>query len=356
MNFDYSEDEKVLKETLRRLLASRNGRRRVLDGGESFDRPLWAALAESGWLAAGLPEAFGGQDLGPVALCAIAEELGFALAAVPFLGTTIGAVAVTLAGSGSQRHDLLPALGRGEVIAALAIDDEPQVAFTNGRLHGRLPAVTDGATAQIALVSARGDSGTGLCIVALDAPGVRRQARTSIDPTRPVSSLEFDHVPAEPLGRPGDGLIERLRDQAAVLAAFEQLGGADAALAMTRDYALARHAFGRPIGRFQAVKHKLADIYIGNELARANAYYAAWALAQGGPELPLAAATARVSATEAFDRAAREAIQIHGGISITWEHDCQLYYRRARHLAVTLGPPAGWRRRLVAALAVQHAA
>ncbi|MET0987479.1 MAG: acyl-CoA dehydrogenase family protein, partial [Steroidobacteraceae bacterium] len=160
--------------------------------------------------------------------------------------------------------------------------------------------------------------------------------------------IEFDRAPAEILGESqGWRSVREVLDRAAVVVAFEQLGTADAALEMARTYALTRQAFGRPIGSFQAVKHKLADVYIGNELARSNAYYAAWALQSRASVLPLAAATARVSASEALERAARGLIQVHGGIGVTWEHDCHLYYRRAQHLSVVLGGLNEWQHRLV---------
>ena len=147
----------------------------------------------------------------------------------------------------------------------------------------------------------------------------------------------------------------RLLDRAAVYMAFEQVGGADACLAMARDYALARHAFGRPIGSFEAIKHKLADIYVGNELARSNAYFGAWALSTNARELPLAAAAARISATQAFDFAANENVHVHGGIGFTWEADCHLYQKRARHLALALGPQRAWKDKLVTELEQSNA-
>ncbi|MEI9987895.1 MAG: acyl-CoA dehydrogenase family protein [Aliidongia sp.] len=136
--------------------------------------------------------------------------------------------------------------------------------------------------------------------------------------------------------------------------AFEQIGGAQACLDMARDYALERYAFGRPIGSFQAIKHKLADVYIATELARSNAYYGAWALATEAAELPLAAAAARVAATEAFHLASKENIQTHGGMGFTWETDCHLYYRRSKHLALTLGSAPWWQDRVIAELEARN--
>jgi len=174
----------------------------------------------------------------------------------------------------------------------------------------------------------------------------------TIDPTRGHARLQFRRAQAEVLGVRGEGMAQhrRLLERAAVPFAFEQVGGAHAALDMARDYALGRYAFGRPIGSFQAIKHKLADMYIAATLARANAYYGAWALSTGAPELPLAAATARVSATEAYAECAKENIQTHGGMGFTWEFDCHLHYRRAKLLSLNLGALAAWKDQLVTAL------
>jgi alkylation response protein AidB-like acyl-CoA dehydrogenase len=217
--------------------------------------------------------------------------------------------------------------------------------------------VADGDIADVAVVAARtsrdgGERSVSLFLVDLSGPGVARVPVKTVDPTRSHARIELRDVPAEPLGATGDGwrLLERLLDRAAVLFAFEQVGGAQAALEMGRDYALGRFAFGRPIGSFQAIKHKLADVYIATELARSNAYYGAWALSTDAPELPVAAAAARVSASEAFYLAAKENIQTHGGMGFTWEFDCHLYYRRAKLLALALGSTRVWKDRLITRL------
>ena len=164
-----------------------------------------------------------------------------------------------------------------------------------------------------------------------------------------MAQLKFTDTPAEPLGHAGGGaaLMERLLDRAAVLVAFEQVGGAQAALDMAREYAVGRFAFGRPIASFQAIKHKLADMYVAVELARSNAFYAAWALSTDAPELPVAAAAARVSASEAYFHAAKENIQTHGGMGFTWEFDCHLHYRRAKLLALMRGSVPRWKDLLI---------
>ena len=196
----------------------------------------------------------------------------------------------------------------------------------------------DGDIADFAIVAARtGSSGRdtdiSLFLVDLKAAGVEAKALT-IDPSRGQAELDLQELPAEPLGAAGEGwsISSQVLDRAAVLMAFEQVGGADRALEMGRDYALDRIAFGRPIGSFQAIKHMLADMYVSATLARSNCYYGAWALSTNAAELPEAAAAARVSATQAFQHCAKNNIQVHGGMGFTWEFDCHLYYRRARTL------------------------
>ena len=178
-----------------------------------------------------------------------------------------------------------------------------------------------------------------------------RETVTTIDPTRSHARIVFDGAPAEPLpGSDGADAVRHLLDRAAVMLAFEQVGCAQAALEMARDYARERYAFGRPIGSFQAIKHKLADIYIAVELARSNAYYGAWALHTDAAELPIAASVARISACDAGWLASKENIQTHGGMGFTWQMDCQFYYRRAKLHALALGGAREWKRRLIAEL------
>jgi alkylation response protein AidB-like acyl-CoA dehydrogenase len=214
--------------------------------------------------------------------------------------------------------------------------------------------VADGDVADLAIVAARTESGRGanaisLFIVDLNGPGVTREPLETIDPTRSYATLRFEGAPAEPLGGRGDGwhIASQVMDRAAIVMAFEQLGGAERALEMARDYALERMAFGRPIGSFQAIKHMLADMYVAATLARSNCYYGAWALASGAAELPVAAATARVSATQAFQQCAKNNIQVHGGMGFTWAFDCHLFYRRSNALALALGSLSTWESLLI---------
>jgi len=227
-----------------------------------------------------------------------------------------------------------------------------------GSLSGQKILVADGDTADQAIVLANDELGSSLYHVQLAHTGVSRSTASTIDPSRNFATLTFASVPAQRLGAGGDGwqLLGQLLDRAAVLTAFEQIGGAQAALEMATNYAQERFAFGRQIGSFQAIKHMLADMYVDLELARSNCYYGAWALSTGAPELPLAAATCRVSATKAYQHCAKNNIQTHGGMGFTWEFDCHLHYRRSNLLALTLGGPAVWKDKLVSQLVLNNAA
>jgi alkylation response protein AidB-like acyl-CoA dehydrogenase len=371
MNFDFSDEQKLLQSEARKFLESAcppSRVRKVLDDpAVAFDEALWNRVAGQGWLGAAIPEAYGGLGLGRLELCVIAEALGRVLAPIPFASTVYFlAEAVMLAGDEAQKAQILPKIVAGEVIGALATSEGSglltpgalRASVNGGRLSGVKLPVTDGDIADLCIVLAKEAGRPGLFLVDLAGEGVTRQALDTLDPTRDAAKLTFNDAPAARLGPPGEGfaLLEQILDRAAVLLAFEQLGGADRCLEMAKGYALERYAFGRLIGSFQAIKHRLADMYIKNELARSNAYYGAWALNAGAPELPVAAAAARISCSDASWFAAKENIQIHGGIGFTWEMDCQLFYRRSRQLALVAGAPRVWKERLVSQLETQNRA
>jgi alkylation response protein AidB-like acyl-CoA dehydrogenase len=369
MNFDFSDELKMLREQARRFLRERctsAAVRRVLEGAEPYDKALWKEIAAMGWTGAAIPEQYGGAGLGHLGLCVLAEELGSALAPVPFSSSIyLAAEAIMAGGSEAQKSAWLPRLASGEAVGTLALAEGPgkadlrklRTSFRNGVLAGEKLPVPDGDVADIAVVAAQGERGLVLALVDLKGTGVTRAPVDTIDPSRSHARMVFDNAPAEALGAPGDGeaVLRRVEDRAAVLIAFEQVGGAQRSLEMARDYALERYAFGRPIGSFQAIKHKLADVYVATELARSSAYYGAWALATDAAELPLAAATARVSASEAYFLAAKENIQVHGGMGYTWEFDCHLYYRRAKLLSLVLGSTRLWKDRLITHLETANA-
>jgi alkylation response protein AidB-like acyl-CoA dehydrogenase len=371
VNFDYTDDQKFLKSEARKFLEARCTPalvRGVLDDpGRSYDEGLWKGVAEMGWLGASIPEQYGGLGLGRIELCAIAEELGRVVAPIPFASTAyFMAEAVMLAGADQHKGYVLPKIAAGEWIGCFATAEGPgavtpgsiKCRVEDGKLTGTKIPVTDGDCATIALVLANENGKPGLYFVNLGEAGVARETLTTLDPTRGAARLTFDGAGAWRLGGEGEGfaLMEQVFDRAAVYLAFEQLGGAERALEMAKAYALERFAFGRPIGGYQAIKHKLADMYVKNELARSNAYYGAWALATDAAELPLAASAARVAASDAFWFAAKENIQTHGGMGFTWEVDCHLYYRRAKQLGLVAGGAKVWKERLVAQLERRNAA
>jgi len=361
MNLDFSDDQKALQDQVRRFLAERcspQAVRAILEGPEPYDRALYRGLAEMGVLGAAIPEEYGGVGLSKLELCLMAEELGRALAPVPVASSIyLCAEFLLLAGTEAQKTAWLPKLASGEAVGTYALAETAgrvteasiRSAFKDGKLTGVKTAVPDGDVADVAVVLASAPGGLQLALVELKAAGVTVETLETIDPTRSYAKITFEGAAAEPLCAAGDGwgLSERVMDRAAILMAFEQIGGADRSLEMARDYALERMAFGRQIGSFQAIKHMLADMYVSAALARSNGYYAAWALSTEAAELPVAAATARVSATQAFQHCAKNNIQAHGGMGFTWAFDCHLFYRRSNALALALGSLSTWESLLI---------
>jgi alkylation response protein AidB-like acyl-CoA dehydrogenase len=289
MNFDFSDDQKQLRDQARKFLAEKcspKAVRVVLDGKAPYDKELWKGLAEMGFLGVAIPEEFGGAGAGHLELCVIAEEMGRANAPVPFSSTVyLAAEALLIAGNDAQKKKWLPAIASGEAIGTLALFEgkgnpspkNVKLTAANGVLNGVKKPVADGAIANFAVVAARtGSSGResdiSLFLVDLKAAGVEVKSLTNLDPTRGQAEISFKDCKAEPLGVGGEGwsILTQVLDRAAVLCAFEQVGGAARALEMGRDYALDRIAFGRQIGSFQAVKHMLADMYVSATLARSN--------------------------------------------------------------------------------------
>lgn len=360
MNFEFSEAQNLLRQQAQNFLrehASAAQVRAVLDGDSPFDEALWRGIVDLGWTATTIPEVHGGLGLSYLELCVLAEELGRSLAPTPFSSSVYLATEAILAyGNEAQKAQYLPHLAEGEIIGCYAVAEGPgaltpanlETAVQNSVMQGRKLPVADGDVADVAVVLGDAD----MYLVNLRGDGVATETVETLDPTRSHAQITFDGAPADLLGRPGEGWAqhEMLCDRAAILFAFEQVGGAQATLDMAREYAMERYAFGRPIASFQALKHKMADMYIAITLARSNCYYGAWALDANAPELPLAAATARVSSTQAFHECAKENIQIHGGMGFTWEFDCHMYYRRSKLLAVNLGSLHHWQDLLVTRL------
>ena len=369
MNFDFSDDQKFLRDEARKFLeaqcTSAHVREVLDDDSKSHNEGVWKQIVEMGWLGAAIPEEYGGLGLGMLELCVIAEELGRVLAPVPFGSSAyFFAEALKLAGSEEQKLALLPKVADGSLVGCIAISEGPgeikagniATRLKDGKISGKKIPVTDGDIATHAIVLVKDGSGESLVIVDLNQSGVSRTPIKTLEPTRSHATISFDAAEAELLGEAGNGmaLLDQINDRAAVLIAFEQLGGASRCLEMANAYAKERVAFGRAIGGNQAIKHKLADMYVKNEVARSNAYYGAWALSSNAAELPEAAAAARVAASEAFWFASKENIQTHGGMGFTWEVDCHLFYRRAKLLGVQAGSPAVWKEKLVSALEAKN--
>lgn len=373
MNFDFSDDEKLIQDQTARYLndhCTSAAVRKVLDGEQSHDAALWQGLAEMGLMGTAMPEQYGGVNAGSLALCLVAQELGAHIAPVPFASSIyLVSEALLQYGSEAQKSHWLPQLATGSVKGAAAVveqltelrEQDVTCSVSIGKdgsatLSGSKLLVADGGLADLLVVLARSADGLGLYLVETSQPGVQCKTVATVDPSRDSATIEFDSARAESLGTPGEGwqLLHNLYDRAAVLLSFEQLGGAQSALDMAVGYAKERFAFGRAIGSFQGLKHLIADMYVALKLAESNCYYAAWALATDAPELPLAAATARVSATKAYQLCASDNIQVHGGMGFTWEFDCHLYYRRSNYLALMLGGLSSWENKLINAVAAQQ--
>lgn len=362
MNFEFSEEQNLLREQAQGFLADNCPpavARRVLEGGADYDESLWKKIVDMGWTATVIPEEYGGLGLSYLELCVIAEELGRAVAPVPFSSSVyLATEAILMAGSSAQKEAWLPKLAVGEAIGTLAMAEgagrpDPKrldCEVGDGKLSGTKIPVADAAVANVAVVLARSGKRASLYLVDMDQGSkISVSAVNTLDPTRGHGQVKFKNARVELLGKAGKGmeLLDALLDRAAVLFAWEQVGGAQAALEQARAYAMGRYAFGRPIASYQAIKHKLANMYVKNTLARSNCYYGAWALNTDADELPLAAATSRVSAIQAYYFAAKENIQTHGGMGYTWEFDCQFHYRRSKLLSVNIGSEAMWQDRLI---------
>ncbi len=369
MNFDFSEEQKLLQHTAREYLAEQSSLahvREIFEADAGYSKELWKGVAELGWLGVSIPEEYGGAGYGYLELAMIAGEIGQALAPIPFGSTVyLAAEAISRQGSADQKKQYLTGIAGGDLVGTFATtekvgsltEDGVSATFADGKLSGTKLPVADGDVADFAIVLAKDGNGLSLVIVDLSADGVERTRLDSLDATRPHAKLVFDNAPATRLGAEGEGwaITQDVFARAAVLMAFEQLGSADRAFQITFDFVMSRYAFGRPIGSFQSLKHRMADLYADRELARSNCYWAAWALENDDEELPIAAASAKISASDALDNVVVEMIQMHGGVGYTWEYDCHLFYRRAKVMAHTLGATGEWREKLITQLIEQAA-
>ncbi|KTE02260.1 acyl-CoA dehydrogenase [Sphingopyxis sp. H038] len=364
MTILYDEGQQAIATESRRVLEARVSKDALLPLLETvgeYHRPFWDTAKEQGWTALALPEADGGLGLGLIELGLIAHQAGRGISGAPFLTSSFGAAkAIELFGSDAQKARWLPGLASGETIGAIAfaagpdaLPRQPDVTFAGDRLEGTARSVSAGLAADVAVVLANGSDIPVLALV--DLAGVQRSAVASFDNSRLIADLSFSGAPAEKLAAGGaarNGALHILALQA-VVTAHEQTGGAEALMEIARDYALTRKAFGQPIGAFQSVKHRIAELYGLVELARANCIHAA--AREGAADFIKAAAAARLSATDAYDTAARDCIQIHGGIGVTWEIGLHLHMRRARSLAIEQGSSLFWEDILVDRLAGEAA-
>ena len=358
MNFAFSEEQEELRKSVRRFLDDKSPEtevRRLMETTEGYDPAVWSQMAQQlGLQGLAIPEEFGGSGFTYVELIVVLEEMGRALLCAPYFSTVaLAANALLSSGDDSAKKDFLPGIASGETIATLALTeetgkwDEDGVTLTATKsgdgwsLTGTKSFVLDGHLADLILVAARTPAGVSLFAVSGDAAGLTRTALSTMDQTRKQAKLEFAGTPARLVGAEGDGwkILSKTLDLAAVALAAEQVGGAQQVLDMSVEYAKVRVQFGRPIGSFQAIKHKCADMLLEVESAKSAAYYAGWAAAEDYDELPVVASLAKAYCSDAYFHAAAENIQIHGGIGFTWEHPAHLYFKRAKSSELYLGDP-----------------
>jgi alkylation response protein AidB-like acyl-CoA dehydrogenase len=366
MSVLYDEAQAAIAEEARRVVSAVSAKERLLhllEAQGEYDDAVWRMAREQGWTGVVIPESYGGLGLGLLELGAIALALGAGAIGAPFVTTSFGAAdALLRSGPESLRERWLPRLASGEAIGAVAFAEvgstlpaKPALTFADGRVTGVKPAVRAGLRADLFIVLAQAGGELVLAAVGV-GDAVERRALQTFDNSRCVANVRFRGAPAVELARGRDArdtALDVLARQA-IVTAHEQTGGAEALMTTARDYALQRKAFGQVIGAFQSVKHRIAELYALVELARANAIHAA-SVAEGG-ELVKAAAAARLSASEAYDAAARDCIQIHGGIGVTWESGLHLHLRRARTLAIEQGSMTFWEDILVDRLVQENAA
>jgi alkylation response protein AidB-like acyl-CoA dehydrogenase len=364
MNFAFSEEQEELRRTVRQFLEAKSPEtevRRLMETTEGYDPAVWKQMGqELGLQSLAIPEAYGGQGFTFIELGIVLEEMGRVLLCAPYYSSVVlAANAILNVGTEDQKQEYLPGIAAGDTIATLAFTepagkwDATGIAMeareTEGgefRLSGEKMFVLDGFTADLIVVVARtpgtsGADGISFYVVRGDADGLTRTALSTMDMTRKQAKLEFDNVLAVPLGSTADGFaaFSKTLDQAAVALSNEMMGGAQKVLEMSVEYAKVRVQFGRPIGSFQAIKHKCADMLLEVESGKSAAYYASWAAAEDNDELPVVAALSKAYCSEAYFHATAENIQIHGGIGFTWEHPAHLYFKRAKSSEIFLGDP-----------------
>jgi alkylation response protein AidB-like acyl-CoA dehydrogenase len=366
MNFAFNEEQDELRRMVSRFLQEKSPEtevRRLMATTDGYDPEVWSQMAEQlGLLGLIIPEEFGGSGFSYVELIVVLEEMGAALLCAPYFSTVALATnALLTSGDDAAKAAYLPGIAAGETIATLATTEPsgkweldaielPATRSGDGWvLNGTKRFVIDGHLASLILVAARTDAGLSLFAVDGEAAGLTRTPLSTMDQTRKQAELVFENTPATLIGTDGGagvGLTKTLQLACVALAA-EEVGGAQRVLDQSVDYAKNRIQFGRPIGSFQAIKHKCADMLLEVESAKSAAYYAGWAAAEDNDELPIVSSLAKSYCSDAYFHAAGENIQIHGGIGFTWEHHAHLYFKRAKSSELLLGDPA-YHRELIA--------
>jgi alkylation response protein AidB-like acyl-CoA dehydrogenase len=370
MDFGLNEDQETLARYARDFLTNEcptSFVRKMMDHETAHDQDLYGHMAQLGWMGIAVPEEFGGQGMTYVDLAVLMEEMGRALVPGPFFASVCLALPLLLgAGSDEQKRTIASGIATGERIATVAYTeaagrlDEAGVEMTAREqgagfvLSGSKQFVLDAHVADTIFVAARTPDGVTLFAVDVTAPGVSVTQQQTMDSTRRWCEVAFENVEVGPdvvVGDPGRGWapLERSLQRSIAMLSAECVGGAQRVLDLSVDYARERVQFGRPIGSFQAVKHKCAEMLVDVELARSAMYYAAWAASEDDSELPLAASIAKAHCGEAYTRVASTGIHVHGGIGFTWEHDLHLYFKRAKVNEVFVGDPT-YHRELVARL------
>ena len=335
MDFDLSDDQQALRDAAADLLRGRCSSERVrkIMESEGFDTDLWAAMVDQGWVGVATPEGAGGLGLGIVEAAVLLEQTGAHVAPVPFAQQLL---AVLAAGGTSELDGLLS----GDVIGTACRTTLSREA--DGSVRGRTEPVVFGATASV-LVAPAGDE-----LVLVDLRGVARSAEPAMDLTRELAWIDLHGAPAETIGGPDE--VTAHLDRGAVFHSAEMLGCADTVMRLAVEYAKERKQFDKPIGSFQAVKHRCADMLVDVEGMRSAAYHAAWALGAGDPDASVASSTAKIWCSDAGLRVAESSLQVHGGIGFTWESDVHLHLKRAQLDSIAFGDASFHRTRLMALL------
>jgi len=376
MKFALNDEQRALAESAKRFLQENAGCEAALKAMETdagFDPSTWETMAsELGWTALTIPEAYGGYGLSYTDLIPLLEEMGRYMLCSPFFSSIcLGANAILETATDSQKQHWLPAIAAGTSRATLAFTepngkwtpDAIETTYTKKNdgfiLNGHKRYVPDGHTAHLWIVAAReqgttNEDGISLFIVDSSTDGATCSPLSSMDQTRKQSDIVFTNTPVDAARQLGEGtlswsLIQRILDLGSIALSIEQVGGAERCLQTAVDYSKIREQFSRPIGSFQSIKHKCADMLLLVESARSAAWYAAWAATQD-EGLSIAASQAKSYCSDAFYTCAAESIQIHGGIGFTWEHEAHLYFKRAQSSKIFLGAPDAHRERIAQAL------